>query len=61
MAASLSSVALLPRERTAAMIWLRFAFVNTSRISGGTGPSPGSLADSYHSLGEDASKTGHAQ
>jgi hypothetical protein len=30
MEASFSSVALLPRERTAAMTWLRFCLVNTS-------------------------------
>jgi hypothetical protein len=30
MAASFSSVSLLPRERIAAITWLRFAFVNTS-------------------------------
>jgi hypothetical protein len=33
MDASLSSVALLPFERMAAMTWLRFAFVNTSGTS----------------------------
>jgi hypothetical protein len=30
MATNFSSVALLPRERMAAMTWLRFVFVNTS-------------------------------
>jgi hypothetical protein len=40
MVASFSSVALLPRERTAAMIWLRLAFVNTSAISREAEPRP---------------------
>jgi hypothetical protein len=34
IAASFSSVSLLPRERMAAMTWLRFFFVNTS-VTGG--------------------------
>jgi hypothetical protein len=34
MAASFCSVALLPLERMAAMIWMRFFFVNVSATGG---------------------------